>query len=622
MTGVSILGGANRSVSFASVRSVLLALYFMALGVALTTPVTDPDFWWHLASGRWMWERGELLHADPFAFTSAAFPSVVAGSFAFTQYWLAELLMHGINAAAGLEGAILLRAAVFTLLFFFLYRLLRGVGAGMLAAVLLLALANRAIVHELGYIGDRPQMWSSLFFVATLLLCQHQREGRRVALVALPLLMLLWSNMHGGYLLGLAVVGLGALAAGVAGQATWGLRTSAIATVLMSGCNPGGFSALLSYPSFRVSGAGILHGIVEESSLLNWINPSSSLRLVPALTAILAISLLTLIPRVRNVARERPDLLALYLLTLVAGLSSARFLIFFVIVATVMTASNTAALLHYRRALFPGLVTSSAAPAVHTAAIALVLVALTAHQAGVAARMSAFRPGTVVRHPYEGVADFLERSGLTGNLFNEYGAGGYFTWRLFPSLKVFIYGRLVSSELLGLYEDLLLRPSTSIRGGPRYQRELDALEVDALVLPSCNATSGLMLPLTVLVARDENWALVYSDATAVVLARKSKAPAGLLADVLPPTALYDNMIAIARKTGRTGHGQAMSAWRYSLAFALYAKGERAAALAVLDDYLRFAPGHAAAVRIRERIVREIESGAVSPQPATEGQDRF
>lgn len=604
--------------AFPQAQRALIVLFFIALGAALTTPVSDPDFWWHLASGRWMWEQGELMRSDPFAFTSALFPPSVEGSFPFRQYWLAELLLYAIHALAGLEGVILLRAAVFTLMFFFLYRLLRDAGAGVLAAVLLVALADRAIVHELGYVGDRPQMWSSLCFVAALLLCQRQREGRRLAFVGLPLLMALWSNLHGGYLLGLAVVGLSAIAAGISGQATRRLWVSTAASFLLSGCNPGGFSSLLSYPAFRASGAGILHKIAEENSLLTWFGPASSPRLVPALTAVLALSLLTLVPRVRIVARERPDLLTLFLITLAMGLSAARFLIFFVVVASIITAVSTAALLRDRRVCIPGFVSGGGAATTSAAAVVLVLAALTAQQVRVAVRTSALRPGFVFHHPYEGAADFLARSGLRGNLFNEYVAGGYFAWRLFPSLKVFIYGRAVSSDLLQRYEDLLLRPSAPIDGRPGYQREFDAYDVDALVLPSCNTTSGMIIPLTVQVARDENWALVYSDATAVVLVNKGKAPDRLLAGVLPPTALYDNMIAIARTTGRTGHGRVMPTWRYSLAFALYAKGERAAALVVLDEYLRLSPAHEAAARIRERIVRELDGEKIALPPEAAG----
>jgi hypothetical protein len=595
-------------------QPVLVAALFLAIGAALTTPVSDPDFWWHLASGRWIWERGELMRADPFAFTAAAFPPPMQGSYPFTQYWLAELLMYGIHAGFGLTGVILLRAAVFTLMFFLLYRLMRGLGAGVLVAVPLVALADRAVVHELGYIGDRPQMWSSLFFVVTLLLCQRQREGRRAAFVLLPLLMLLWSNLHGGYLLGLAVVGVSAAADLITGRSTRPSRASAGAAFLLSGCNPAGFSVLLSYPATRIFGFVALPGITEEHSLLSWISFSSSPRLIPALTSVLVLSLITILPRLRTMARERPDLLGLYLITLAMGALAARFVIFFVAVAAALTAANAAALLQQRWVPVAGRLAGNRGHASLATATALVLVALTAQQAGVAARTSALRPGAEFHHPYEGIADFLGKSGLSGNLFNEYRAGGYLTWRLFPSMKVFIYGRMLSGDLLGLYQDLLLSPSAAKEGRPRYQEELDARQIDTLVLPTCNTTSGLILPLAVVVARDENWALVYSDAAAVVLVRKSRAPAHLLAGAPPPTALYDNMIAIAENTGRTRHGQAMPAWRYSLAFALYAKGEREPALAVLDEYLRRAPGHEAARRVRERIRGEIEAAGMPTSP--------
>jgi cobalamin synthase len=426
--------------------------------------------------------------------------------------------------------------------------------------------------------------------------------------------MLLWSNLHGGYLLGLAVIGISAAADGLAGRSTRSSRASAAVALLLSGCNPAGFSALIIYPALRISGMGRLMGITEENSLLTWVSLSSSLRLVPALTTLLLLSLGTLLPRFRAFAREHPDLLALYVLSLYAGALIARFAIFFVVVATIVFAVN-AALLQRTSSRRAGAFSGDTAHGLLQAATGVVLIALTAQQAGAAARTSAFRHGFAFRHPYEGVADFLERSGLTGNLFNEYGAGGYFAWRLSPTLKVFIYGRVLSGKLLGLYGDLLLSPTGARGGSPSYQEVFEAHDVEAVVLPSCNETSGIILPLTVRVARDSGWTLLYSDATAVVLARTSRVPPGLLAAAPPPSALYDNMIAMAERAGRTGHGRAMPAWRYSLAFALYAKGDRAGALAVLDEYLRLVPEHVAARRIRERISTEIGAAAGTPPPA-------
>jgi hypothetical protein len=61
-------------------------------------------------------------------------------------------------------------------------------------------------------------------------------------------------------------------------------------------------------------------------------------------------------------------------------------------------------------------------------------------------RRSYFTPGTGDSFSGKGAADFLEardREGLSGNLFNDFGLGGYLLWRLYPGRQDFADGRLV-----------------------------------------------------------------------------------------------------------------------------------------------------------------------------------
>ena len=115
---------------------------------------------------------------------------------------------------------------------------------------------------------------------------------------------------------------------------------------------------------------------------------------------------------------------------------------------------------------------------------------LAAGYARIAAPSSALRPSATFRHEAEGAADYLKRSGIRGNIFNEYSLGGYLAWRLHPELKVFIYGRMAYPELLALYEDVLKNPTqtTTLGAGGGivyfYQKVFDEHAVNAAVLPA------------------------------------------------------------------------------------------------------------------------------------------
>ena len=593
-------------------EKVLVLILFSALFIALTLPEFGPDFWWHLACGRWTWEHRALPGADPFDFTSVIFGSSGQVRYQLTQYWLAQVLMYGAYLLAGLKGAVLLQAAVFTGLFSLLFRLLRRTGVGLLPSALLLALAVQAIVRELAYIENRPQMWSSLFFVALLLLLEHLREGKVWAQVALPPFMVLWANLHGGYLLGVIVILI---------AASWAYLTRhdgrrrillvAVAAVALTGCNPAGYEALLFYPKMRFSSSGaFLSGIIEETPLFTYLQVTALPRTMPGLTACMLLPLLTLWPLARSPRRVRWDLLLIFLLTLGEGIRSQRFLIFMVPMACWMIALNMAAfrerLVEAPRWSFPRRLPQWPLRAL----TAVVLLSLAASYALAAARTSQLLPSAAFHHPVEGAADYLVRNGIKGNIFNEYGMGGYLTWRLHPAMKVFIYGRMAYPELLTLYNDLVFQPhktaSLSGSGGLSifYQEVLDQYDVNAVIIPAGDAHSGDISPLAVKLARNDTWALVYAQPQALVFLRKIPAHESLIANALPKDTVYDTMIALARGVAQSGPGQFIPIWRRTIAFACYLKGRKAEALRLYDDYLTYAPGDTAAVQMRDRLERE------------------
>jgi hypothetical protein len=594
---------------------LLLAALFSTLFLSLTSPAYDSDFWWHLASGRWMFEHRALLSADPFDFTSAIYGASGQVGYLLTQYWLSQVALYAGYLAGGLEGVALLRAAVFTALFFFLYRLLRRAGAGLLPATLLVAVAVQAVVRELDYIAARPQMWSSLLFFVLLFVLEHLRDGRRWAQFALPGLMLVWSNLHGGYVLGVVVI---AIAAGVAvlsrREGSRRFLLVALAAVALTGCNPSGYEALLSYPLMRFKSLGAASGgIFEEDSLFVYRRLSSLPRSMPGLAAALLLPLLTLAPRYRSLLRERWDLLLLYLLTLGLGLKAARYLVFLVPMSCWVTALNLVAL-RERLAQSPRWSSLRARALPQPALAALTAVAVlvpSASYAVVAARSSVLRPGVVLRHPAEGAVEYLKRSGVRGNVFNEYVLGGYLAWRLHPEMKLFIYGRMVYPELLALYNDVEFSPTKSVSltasGSVAYfyQKVLDENAVDTVIFPAADSQSGDMIPLVVTLTRDENWALVHAQPAALVFLRKTPALAPLVARALPPEAAYDAMIATALAVSRTRHGQAVPVWRRGLAIAYNLKGQKREALAAVDEYLRIVPGSTKAMEFRATLLKEL-----------------
>jgi hypothetical protein len=162
-----------------------------------TVTKADPDLWGHLRFGRDMLETRHLSSGDLYSFTQDQ-PWL-------NHEWLSELLMAGAFVAGGTAGLVLLKATLLLGVFLVVWPAFRGVDFGARAAVV------AALVLGTGSITKtwRPQLWSLLGLAV---LCRVLAEDRRRARRWLPLLFVLWANLHGGWLLGLGVLGLWVLA--------------------------------------------------------------------------------------------------------------------------------------------------------------------------------------------------------------------------------------------------------------------------------------------------------------------------------------------------------------------------------------------------------------------------
>ncbi|HEY6304645.1 MAG TPA: hypothetical protein VIX14_16425 [Terriglobales bacterium] len=204
------------------VRDLIFIFLFWSLlaGPLSSRPLADADIGWHIRTGQQILATHSLPHADPFS-------STMQGQPWFAWEWLYDILLGLLHQSCGLNGVVwlcaLLVAAIFTLL---LSQLLRR-GTGLLLAIVLMLLAETASMIHL-YARPHIVSWlfSLLWFVA---LERWERWDRRERLDRregpergpaprwirwfFPASMLLWVNLHGGWISGLALLAIYALAA-------------------------------------------------------------------------------------------------------------------------------------------------------------------------------------------------------------------------------------------------------------------------------------------------------------------------------------------------------------------------------------------------------------------------
>ncbi len=184
-----------------------LLFVFIRLDGARTL-LGDGDTGWHIRTGEWILANGRVPDRDIFSFTKPGEPW-------FAWEWLWDTAFGLVHRHWGMPAVVLCSLFVICLTSALLYRLcLRKSGNPLLSiAVTFLAMAGSSI-HWLA----RPHLFTLLFTIVfySLLEAVHD-SGRTRLLWFLPAIMVLWTNVHGGFLVGIALVAVYA-----AGElATW-----------------------------------------------------------------------------------------------------------------------------------------------------------------------------------------------------------------------------------------------------------------------------------------------------------------------------------------------------------------------------------------------------------------
>jgi len=158
---------------------------------------SNRDIWWHLRSGLWILQNHGVPRTG--LFSQYAERPWVASSWAF------EVLLAGAYKVLGLRAIPVLLIAFKLALAAVTFLLARGWRGVFWGAVVLSAIAQYVLVD----LQPLPIVFSILFFGVELILLLHSRRtGDLHPLFWLPLLFLLWANLHGQFLDGLLLLGL------------------------------------------------------------------------------------------------------------------------------------------------------------------------------------------------------------------------------------------------------------------------------------------------------------------------------------------------------------------------------------------------------------------------------
>ena len=204
--------------------------YFFSINEA------DNDLWGHVLFGSQIIAQRAVPWVDAYSYTVAGQPWV-------NHEWLSQVILAAAYRWAGSPGLLLLKFGIATLTFLLLFRMIRRRSATpyIWGTVGLLAIA----VLARGF-AIRPQIFTYCGAALTLWLIDGYRRGQRRALWFLPLLFLAWVNMHGGFILGLGILGVYACATLLRdAPRPWQPWAALTASVVVTALNPYGPRLLL-----------------------------------------------------------------------------------------------------------------------------------------------------------------------------------------------------------------------------------------------------------------------------------------------------------------------------------------------------------------------------------------
>lgn len=466
-------------------------------------PVTDPDFWWHLATGRYMVAQHTIPTHDVFSLTARSHRWI-------THEWLTELLFYGGWVLGGFRLLMLGTAVVITTAFYLVYLAARERGAPAILAAPLILLAALASAHTW---GARPQMLS-LLLTAVYGLALTRMVVRRQAgpPLYLPALMVLWVNLHGGFIFGLALLSIATtgyllqdLATAVrqaptdreragAGHADFGRCALVVAlTALATLANPNGLAGAL-YPLSYLGNNASTRYIAE------WVSPDFhkvQYQLFEALLLIVVIGALGSPRRARLC-----DILMLLPFTYLA-FQSVRNINLFCVIVTPLAAELAFGMLpaswrarRITRALSPRIALINCGFAAVIAAFVLV---------GIAGKL---QPGAQARAEAEGFPSgairYVQAHQLPARGFDSYNWGGYLIWHWAPGRAVFVDGRP------DMYGDRFMDSYINAYDGSPSWRTL--LAVNHLCYVLVEPGTGIARAL----AGEHRWRLAYRDARSVL----------------------------------------------------------------------------------------------------------
>jgi hypothetical protein len=510
-----VSGAADTSFKAAAgaVSAWAVPLFFLACaGLCFCLPLSNPDIFWHLSAARWIFEHAAFPRQDWLSWSMGGAP--------WADFeWLSQIIFFGLYKLGGFHALWFLKILLHAFAAGLLWICLGLYGAGPFARSLGIFAWALGIAPSCDL---RPENFSLIFFLGLWTWLESRRMRKEVAcrheagLFGLPLLFILWSNLHAGFPYGLLLLGIYGLGE-LRRKRSWTLLAAcalAIPAALAHPCGADVYRVLLSH----WTDLGLLQEHIREWQppfvTDSWQWPFWGV-LLAAYGGALAACLRSRRPPFEHLA-------ALCVFGLSAG-GHARTTVYLVSVGIPII---TASFQDLRERRWVG------------RSLAVLACAQTVFFLGKAVPWITYGPKNVFfgRYAPVGLAVFLkdEQEALAKLwMTNPWHWGGYLGWRLGPRYQVSVDGRYIFHPMLRSLEEANNSPEKFQRWADGCGAQLVLLERTAQFYPIADidrkGKRGISWrPFYHLFLPARTWALVYWDDQALAFVRRSAVSASWL----------------------------------------------------------------------------------------------
>jgi hypothetical protein len=493
----SLLDTLKKVLLYASVVAIVYVLTFL-------THSPDYDLWARLAVGSIFVQTGSVLHHDIFSY-------VPTKAHWIDHEWGSGVIFYSAVKLFGGSGIFILKAVLILMILLLIIRITTMKQNGKSPGVVYLMLLAFALFPGFAAV-IRCQMFTYLFFTLWLYLLEVIRTtGNRKYLWVFPVTMVIWANLHGGFIVGIGLVAMYAIGEFLNRKNPKQFILLLLIVVLVTLLNPYG----LEYWKYIIDASLMPRPTIPEWHPIRLDGPFQMIMglKVHYLSGFLVIVLLTLaVVAKRIINKEKQDWTRMVLggVLLYIGIRHQRHVVFFIIAASALYYNEFVKLFDPVKKSIGKKLSGKSKKLLTTAKnysgyVLLFVIVL---------RITPFLGFNLIMNPKEYPycsMEFVRQNAISGNLATTFTWGSYAFWKLYPQCKVLIDGRYEE-----VYSDSVFRETTlfSMKQGA-WPRVLHKYPPDVIIVPK-----WLYQPVDLQNIPD--WDLAYQDFVSVVLLPKDK----------------------------------------------------------------------------------------------------